>query len=209
MAALEVDPRTIQAFANEAAFTRWLAKNHDRERELYLRIYKNASGVHTVSYREAVVVALCWGWIDGVKKALDEQSYLQRFCPRGARSIWSKINREQAERLIADGRMQPSGLAQVEAAKADGRWANAYAGSATMVMPEDLMQAIEANAKARAAYQTLDKVNRYALAFRLGKLKTEAARTRKLAEFVAMLARGERIHEKRTQPERAKPPRGR
>lgn len=188
------DPEKIRAFADSAAFEAWLTANHDKAGELYLRIYKKGAGVPTVTYDEALDVALCWGWIDGLKKSYDEKSFLQRFTPRQRKSIWSKRNRERVGHLIAAGRMTGHGLRHVEAAKADGRWEAAYAGGREMEMPADLVAAIEADPAARATYVTLNAQNRYALAFRLGRLKTEAARQRKLAEFVAMLARGETLY---------------
>ncbi|MDB4976974.1 MAG: hypothetical protein JWN48_5315 [Myxococcaceae bacterium] len=191
---VQVDPGTVRAFASQAAFERWLETHHDKERELYLRLYKKGSGVTSISYREALDVALCWGWIDGLKKSYDERSFLQRFTPRKAKSIWSQINREHVARLIAAGRMTEHGLAQVEAAKADGRWHAAYASPSAMTLPDDLRQAIEQSAPARRTYEQLDKANRYALAFRLGNLKTPAARAKKIETFVAMLARGESLH---------------
>jgi uncharacterized protein YdeI (YjbR/CyaY-like superfamily) len=194
MASVVVDPKKIVAFKTSGAFERWLASHHDKERELYLRLYKKDSGVPSVSYREALDVALCWGWIDGLKKSYDAESFLQRFSPRKAKSVWSQINREHVARLMAAGRMTPHGLSHVESAKADGRWEAAYAGARTMTMPDDLRAAIEQNARASAFFKKLDKTNLYALAFRLGNVKTEAARAKKIESFVAMLARGETLH---------------
>jgi uncharacterized protein YdeI (YjbR/CyaY-like superfamily) len=191
------DPARIRAFADGEAFERWLAKHHDREPELFLRLYKKGSGVPSVSYAEALDVALCWGWIDGIKKSYDDASFLQRFCPRRPKSVWSKINCAHVERLIATKRMTAHGLAHVEAAKADGRWDAAYAGSATMEVPADLLAAISADADAQRAFATLDRTNRYALAFRLGRVKTEATRAKKIAEFVAMLREGRVLHARR------------
>ena len=194
MASVVVDPKKIAAFKTSSAFERWLATHHDKERELYLRLYKKDSGVRSVSYREALDVALCWGWIDGLKKSYDAESFLQRFSPRKTKSVWSQINREHVARLIAAGRMTPHGLSHVESAKADGRWEAAYAGARSMTVPDDLRAAIEQNPRAHAFFAKLDKTNRYALAFRLGNLKTEAARAKKIVSFVAMLARGETLH---------------
>jgi uncharacterized protein YdeI (YjbR/CyaY-like superfamily) len=197
MAAVIPDPSRTRAFADSGAFERWLAKHHDREPELFLRLYKKGSGVPSVTYAEALDVALCWGWIDGIKKSYDEASFLQRFCQRRAKSVWSKINCAHVERLIATKRMTPHGLAHVEAAKADGRWDAAYAGSATMELPADLVAAIASDADAQRAFATLDRTNRYALAFRLGRVKTEATRAKKIAEYVAMLREGRVIHARR------------
>lgn len=187
------NPRHICAFADAAAFERWLAAHHQSESELWLKIHKQGSGLATVSYKEALDVALCWGWIDGLKKSYDELSFLQRFTPRKTKSIWSQINREHIARLCAAGRMQPAGMAQVEAAQADGRWERAYAPSRSKSLPAELLAAIEAEPKALATLATLDNRNRFALAFRFGNLKTAVARERKLTEFVAMLARGETL----------------
>jgi len=189
-----VDPNRIKAFATEKAFEAWLAKHHDKETELYLRIYKKDSGVRSVTNAQAIDVALCWGWIDGLRKSYDELSFLQRFSPRKAKSVWSDINRGHVARLIEDKRMTPHGLRHVEAAKADGRWAAAYKGSKTMTMPEDLMRAIEVNKKALDMFAKLSRQNQFALAFRVGNLKTAANREKKIAAFVQMLQRGETIH---------------
>jgi uncharacterized protein YdeI (YjbR/CyaY-like superfamily) len=191
---VEVNPKHVRAFVSAATLEQWLAAHHESEPELWLKIFKQGSGEPTVSYREAVEVALCWGWIDGLKKSLDARAFLQRFTPRRARSIWSQINRELVERLIASGRMMPAGLAHVTAARADGRWEAAYASPRSSSVPPELLKAIEANAQALAMYQRLDRKNVYALGFRLMHLKTAAARERKIAELVALLARGEALH---------------
>jgi uncharacterized protein YdeI (YjbR/CyaY-like superfamily) len=188
------DPSAIRAFRSADAFASWLATNHDKKTEVYLRTYQQGSGKPTVTYAEALDVALCWGWIDAIKKAYDDVSFLQRFTPRGPKSIWSQINREHVARLVAEGRMTKHGTAKVEAAKADGRWDAAYAGARTMSIPDDLRRAIEAVPAARATFRTLNKQNLYALAFRLANLKTAEGRTKKIAAFVDMLARGEMPH---------------
>jgi uncharacterized protein YdeI (YjbR/CyaY-like superfamily) len=197
MAAITPDPARIRAFENAAAFERWLSAQHARETELYLRLYKKGSGVPSVSYAEALDVALCWGWIDGLKKSYDAQSFLQRFTPRKPKSVWSKINCAHVERLIESGRMTPHGLVHVDAAKADGRWDAAYAGSATLELPPELLRAIEADPAAKRQFAALDRANRYALGFRLQRLRTEAARAKKIAEFVAMLREGRTLHPQR------------
>jgi uncharacterized protein YdeI (YjbR/CyaY-like superfamily) len=191
---VEPNPRHIRAFADAAAFEHWLAAHHESESELWLKIHKQGSGLASVSYKEALDVALCWGWIDGLKKSYDERSFLQRFTPRRAQSIWSQINREHVARLCAAGRMQAAGMAQVEAAQADGRWERAYAPTRSKSLPAELLAAIEAEPRALETLASLDNRNRFALAFRIGNLKTAAARERKIAEFVAMLARGETLH---------------
>jgi uncharacterized protein YdeI (YjbR/CyaY-like superfamily) len=193
------DPASIRAFKTEPAFERWLAANHAKKSEIYLRIFKKDSGVSSVTYAQALDVALCWGWIDAIKKSFDERSFLQRFTPRKRKSIWSQINREHVARLIAAGRMQPAGLAQVEAAKADGRWEAAYASSSKSSVPADLLAAIQAEPQAHAFFRTLSKQNLYALTFRIGKLKTPAARARKITEFVDMLRRGQALYPNRKQ----------
>jgi uncharacterized protein YdeI (YjbR/CyaY-like superfamily) len=193
MAAVTPDPRKIHAFASAAAFERWLAEEHGREKELWLKIHKKGSGLPSVSYAEALQIALCWGWIDGIKKSFDEHSFLQRYTPRKATSRWSQINCAHVERLISEGRMQAPGLREIEAAKADGRWQRAYAPIKSSTVPSDLLAAIHANPKARATFDTLNNQNRFALGFRLDSLRTEAARAKRLAEYVAMLARGETL----------------
>jgi uncharacterized protein YdeI (YjbR/CyaY-like superfamily) len=187
-------PETIRAFASAQAFERWLARNHDKASELYLRIYKKDSGVRSIKHAEAVEVVLCWGWIDGVRLSFDAESFLQRFTPRKPKSIWSQINCEHVARLIAAGRMTPHGLRQVEAAKQDGRWQRAYAGAKSATIPSDLRAAIAAVPAAEKTFNGLNKVNLYALGFRLGNLKTEAGRKKRIESFVAMLARGETLH---------------
>ena len=192
-------------FRTRRAFETWLRRNHARETEIWLRIYKKDSGVPTVTTAEALDVVLCWGWIDGIRKAFDAQSFLQRYTPRRPRSVWSQINREHVARLTAEGRMTPHGQRQVDAAKADGRWDAAYAPmrSATIdTIPADLRAAIEARPKARRVLRTLGRQNLFALAFRTNNMKTPAGRARKIAALVAMLERGETIIPER--PRRAK-----
>ena len=196
MAPVVPNPKKIKAFRSEAAFEAWLRANHARETEIWLRIYKKNSGKPTVTIAQALDVALCWGWIDGIRKAFDEDSYLQRYTPRRARSIWSQINREHVARLTAAGRMKPPGQRQVEAAKADGRWTAAYApirSATAATLPDDLRAAIDANPRARKTFLTLGRQNLFALAFRTNNMKTPAGRASKIASLVAMLARGETI----------------
>lgn len=196
MAPIIPNPKKIKSFRTEAAFATWLRANHAREAELWLRVYKKDSGVPTVTYAQAVDVALCWGWIDGIRKTFDERSFLQRFSPRKAKSIWSQINRDNVARLTAAGRMTPQGQRQIDAAKADGRWDAAYAPirSATeATIPTDLRAAIEANARARKTFRTLGRQSLFALTFRTNNMKTSAGRAKKIAALVAMLARGETI----------------
>ena len=196
MAPITPDSKKIKSFRFEAAFEQWMRRHHARENELWLRIYKKGSGVPTVTHAQALDIALCWGWIDGIRKAMDARSFLQRYTPRRAKSIWSQINREHVARLKAAGRMTPHGQRQVDAAKADGRWDAAYASmrSATVrSIPGDLRAAIDASAKARKTFHTLGRQNLFALAFRTNNMKTAAGRARKIAALVAMLERGETI----------------
>jgi len=194
MAAVTPNPDHIRDFASEQAFEAWLAAHHGTASELWLKIHKKTSGLPTVTYAQALDVALCWGWIDGQKKGFDEDSFLQRFTPRGPKSIWSQRNTAHVERLIAAGRMTAHGLRHVEAAKADGRWQAAYAAGSDMEIPADLRAAIAADPAAEAMFGRLNRQNLFALAFRIGRLKTPAGRQRKIAEFVAMLARGETLY---------------
>jgi len=190
------NPKKIKSFKTEAAFEAWLSANHARETEIWLKVHKKNTGLASVTCAQALDVALCWGWIDGIRKALDERSFLQRYTPRQARSIWSQINRDNVARLIAAGRMTPHGQRQIDAARADGRWDAAYAPmrSATVAtVPDDLRAAIEANPRARKKFRTLGRRNLFALTFRTNNMKTAAGRARKIAALVAMLARGETI----------------
>jgi uncharacterized protein YdeI (YjbR/CyaY-like superfamily) len=190
------DPAKIKSFKTAAAFEKWMATHHAKETEIWLKIHKKSSGLPTVDYAQALDVALCWGWIDGIKKSFDEQSFLQRFTPRTAKSMWSQVNREHVARLVAAGRMTPHGLKAIDAAKADGRWDAAYAPireSSRETIPDDLRAAIEANPRALKTFATLTKQNLFALAFRTNNMKTPAGRAKKIATLVAMLARGETI----------------
>jgi uncharacterized protein YdeI (YjbR/CyaY-like superfamily) len=196
MAPIIPNPTKIKSFRTGPAFATWLAANHARETEVWLKIHKKASGLPTVSAAEALDVALCWGWIDGIRKACDDRSFLQRYSPRTTRSVWSQINRDHVARLTAAGRMTPHGQRQVDAARADGRWDAAYAPirSATRAtVPADLRAAIEASPRARKTFGTLGRQNLFALAFRTNKMRTPAGRARKIATLVAMLERGETI----------------
>ena len=190
----------IKIFRTQAAFESWMRRNHARESEVWLRIYRTASGLPSITIAEALDVVLCWGWIDGIRKAFDKRSYLQRYTPRRAKSIWSQINREHVARLTKAGRMTPHGQRQVDAAKADGRWVSAYAPMRTMSddsFPADLRKAIEANPRARKTFRSLARQNLYALAFRTTNMKTAAGRARKIAALVEMLERGETPHPQR------------
>jgi uncharacterized protein YdeI (YjbR/CyaY-like superfamily) len=181
-------------FATQRAFEAWLRKNQASADGVWLVIAKAGAEEPTLTYAEAVDVALCHGWIDGQKKALDAQHWLQRFTPRRARSLWSKANRAKAEALIRSGRMQPGGMAEIERARRDGRWDSAYDGARTAVVPPDLQAALDALPQARTFFDQLDAANRYAVLWRLQTAKTPETRSRRLATLVEMLARGEKIH---------------
>ena len=189
-----VDPEKVHEFADTEAFTDWLRQHHDRETEVWISIHKRASGLKSITPREAIDVALCWGWIDAVRKGLDERSFLQRYTRRRPRSLWSRINVENVARLIAEGRMTEHGLREVEAAKADGRWDRAYPSGRDMAIPDDLQAAIDAEPAARAMLERLSAQNRFALAFRTHNMKTAAGRAKRIAAFVEMLKRGETIY---------------
>jgi len=175
-------------------FYDWLSRHHDKESEVWIKIHKVGSGLASINARQAIDVVLCWGWIDGVKKSFDDRSFLQRYTPRGRKSIWSQINVDNVARLVAEGRMTPHGLREVEAAKADGRWDRAYGSGKAMKIPDDLQAAIDAEPKAKAMLAKLSAQNRFALAFRTHNMKTEAGRKKKIETLVAMLKRGETIH---------------
>ena len=181
-------------FSNAQAFEDWLKKHHASSNGLWLKIAKRGAAEPSVSYAEAVDIALCWGWIDGQKKGLDDQYFLQRFTPRRPRSVWSKINVEKAQALIDAGRMQVPGHAQITAAKADGRWARAYDGARTATVPDDLQAALDAQPEAKAFFATLNAANRYAVLWRIQTAAKADTRARRIAQLVAMLARGEAVH---------------
>jgi uncharacterized protein YdeI (YjbR/CyaY-like superfamily) len=196
MAPVIPNPKRIRSFASAKAFEAWLAKNHARETELWLKIHKKDSGLPSVTHKEALDVALCWGWIDAIRKSFDDRSFLQRFTPRQSKSIWSQLNQEHVARLTAAGRMTPHGQRQIDAAKADGRWAAAYAPirrATPATVPHDLRAAIAANPNATKTFATLGKINLFALAFRTNAMKTPAGRSKKIAALVAMLERGKTI----------------
>jgi uncharacterized protein YdeI (YjbR/CyaY-like superfamily) len=192
MASVRVDPSKIHEFEDGASFYAWLRKNWNEEKEVWIKIHKVGSGLRSITPAEAIDAALCWGWIDAIRKSFDEKSFLQRYTPRGKKSVWSKVNVGNVARLIEAKKMQPSGLAQVTAAKTDGRWDNAYRMADEA--PADLLAAIRAVPKASAMYDKLSSQNRFALTFRTVSLKTEAGRQKKIAAFVAMLAKGETIY---------------
>lgn len=186
-------PARALEFEDEKSFYAWLGEHWDRESEVWIRIFKVRSGIASITPAEAIDVALCWGWIDGIRKGLDDVSFLQRYSPRGKRSVWSQLNVANVERLVRAKKMRPPGLAQVEAAKADGRWERAYRMKQSEP-PADLLAAIRADPKARATYEKLSSQNRFALTFRTLAMKTAAGRAKKIATFVAMLRKGETVH---------------
>jgi len=194
MGSVIVDPKNVHEFANEQSFYDWLARHHDKEDEVWINIHKVSSGRASVTPKQAIDVALCWGWIDGLRKGLDNKSYLQRFTRRRSKSMWSKINVGNVARLIQVGRMTEHGLEEVDAAKADGRWDRAYASGKEMEIPDDLQAAIDAEPKARRMLTTLSEQNRFALAFRVHNMKTVAGRQKKIETFVDMLKRGKTIY---------------
>lgn len=194
MAAIEVDPDHVHEFVDAAAFHDWLSRHHDKQSEVWIKIHKVGSGLPSITAKQAIDVVLCWGWIDAVRKGFDDQSFLQRYTPRGKKSIWSRINVDNVARLVAEGRMTPHGLREVEAAKADGRWDRAYGSGKGLKIPDDLQAAIDANPRAKAMLGKLTEQNRFSLAFRVHNTKTEAGRKKKIETFVAMLERGETIY---------------
>jgi len=193
MPPVKVDPAKVRTFENAESFYAWLNEHHEKEDELWIRIYKVRSGVKSITSKEAIDAVLCWGWIDGICKGLDEKSFLQRYTPRRPRSIWSQVNVENVARLIEEGRMTVHGLKQVEAAKKDGRWERAYRTRGSTI-PGDLQAAVDAEPQAKAMLARLNAQNRFALAFQLNNMKTEAGRKRKIAAFVDMLKRGDTIY---------------
>ena len=184
------DPTKILAFASSQYLDEWLKENHDIEKELWVKIFKKKTGIASVTWDDVVVEALCWGWIDGVKKSIDEQSYLQRITPRKVKSNWSRRNTEHAERLIHEGRMKEPGLAHVRAAQSDGRWESAYTASEIEV-PADFLRALETNPKAKQFFDTLSKSRRYVIAYGLTSAKRPETRQKRFQKFIELLAREE------------------
>ena len=197
MAPVKIDPAKVHTFEDAASFYKWLARRHDRDDEVWIKIHKVDSGLKSITPREAIDVVLCWGWIDGIRKGFDERSFLQRYSPRGRKSVWSQINVDNVARLIKEKRMTEHGLKHVEAAKADGRWNRAYKAGKGMKIPADLQAVIDAEPKAKAMLSKLTEQNRFALAFRTHNMKTEAGRKRKIETFVQMLKRGQTIYPQR------------
>jgi uncharacterized protein YdeI (YjbR/CyaY-like superfamily) len=181
-------------FASPAEWERWLADNHAVSDGVWIKMAKKGSGIDSVRYPEVLDGALCFGWIDGRREALDERHFLQRFTPRRTASRWSRINRDKAEQLIAEGRMRPAGLSEVGLAQADGRWEAAYDGQKTIAVPDDLQRELDARPHAKAFFAELTSQNRYAILYRLQDAKRPETRARRLAKFVAMLEAGEKIY---------------
>ena len=180
-------------FETKKKWVDWLAKQHDKSTGVWLKLAKKATGIPSVTYAEALDVALCYGWIDGQKGSFDDKYFLQKFTPRRPKSIWSKINVEKVEGLIASGEMEPAGLKAVEAAKQDGRWDAAYASQKNIVVPADFQSALEKNKKAKAFFETLTGSRRYAFLFRIETAKKAETREKRIRQFVEMLAKGETL----------------
>jgi uncharacterized protein YdeI (YjbR/CyaY-like superfamily) len=184
----------IATFASARAFAAWLAKHHASSTGVWLKLAKKSAGTPSVTYAEAVEAALTFGWIDGQKRAHDDDWWLQKFTPRGKKSGWSKINCDKAEALIAAGKMKPAGLAEVDRARSDGRWSQAYDSPRTSTVPDDLTRALAANKRAAAFFDTIDAANRYAILYRVQTAKKPETRADRIAKLVAMLARRETLH---------------
>jgi uncharacterized protein YdeI (YjbR/CyaY-like superfamily) len=180
-------------FASQAEFEAWLSEHHASADEVWVKIAKKASGIPTVTALEGIDAALCFGWIDGIRKGFDDTWFLQRYTPRRKRSKWSSVNVKNVERLTAAGRMRPAGIAEVERAKADGRWDNAYESVATMTIPPDLQAELDADPKAKAFFESLNSHNRFAMVYRLRDAKRPETRARRLEQYVGLLKRGEKL----------------
>ncbi len=198
MAPVVVPTDKLHEFVDFDAFYGWLSQNHQDADEVWIRIFRKGSGCPTITPVEAIEAVLCWGWIDAIKKSWDEVSFVQRYCPRRPKSVWSQVNRDNVARLTEAGLMTEFGLVHVDAARADGRWDAAY--KTTQEPPADLLAAIAANPAAQKTYAGLTAQNRFALTFRTISLKTEAGRKKRIGEFVDMLARGETIYPQKTMP---------
>ena len=184
----------VLPFEGQQAWADWLDENHAASTGVWLRLAKKASGQQSVSYAEALEVALCYGWIDGQKKSYDETSWLQKFTPRSPKSVWSKINRDKAEALISSGQMKAAGLVAVEQAKQDGRWDAAYDSPGNATVPSDFQAALDSNAEAKAFFATLNSANRYAILFRIQTAKKAETRAKRIEQFIQMLERHEKVH---------------
>ncbi|MEI3800391.1 MULTISPECIES: YdeI/OmpD-associated family protein [unclassified Chitinophaga] len=181
-------------FETQQQWEKWLAKHHTQEDGVWLRMYKKDSKIPSINYAQALEEALCYGWIDGMAKSVDETSYIQKFTPRRPKSIWSERNTKHIARLTAEGKMKPAGIRQVELAKADGRWENAYATQSEATIPDDFMAALKKNKKAAAFFETLNKQNKFAIYFRLQNAKKPETRAKRIVDFIAKLERQEKFH---------------
>jgi uncharacterized protein YdeI (YjbR/CyaY-like superfamily) len=184
----------IIPFKTPKEWEQWLSKNHSSSNGIWLRFFKKDSGIKTVTYKQALDEALCYGWIDGQAKSFDEKSWIQKFTPRRKKSIWSKRNIEHIERLLKLGKMRPAGLKEIESAKADGRWKQAYDSPSKMTIPDDFIKALSKNKKAKAFFETLNKTNIYSIAWRLQTAKKPETREKRMKSIVKMLARSEKFH---------------
>ncbi len=191
---MQVDPSSIMVFSDSAQWEKWLEKNGELSDGIWLRLGNKNSNLKTLSYVEAVDVALCYGWIDSLVNKYDEKSHIQKFTPRRKRSIWSKINREKVERLIKEGKMRPTGLIQVVAAKKDGRWEAAYDSPTTSTIPEEFIKELGKHKKAKEFFATLNKSNLYAISWRLQTAKKPETRANRMRVIIEMLAKGEKFH---------------
>ncbi len=184
----------VMLFEQQKEWAVWLDKNHAMSSGVWLKLAKKAAGLNSVSYDEALEVALCYGWIDGQKKSYDESSWLQKFTPRRVKSIWSKVNREKAQKLIESGQMKPAGLKAVEAARQDGRWDAAYDSPSGATVPSDFQAELDKNVQAKAFFATLDSRNRYAILFRIQTAKKAETRTKRIQQFIEMLEKKEKLY---------------
>ncbi len=194
MARLTENEFPVRSFASSASWERWLADNHSKKDGIWLRLYRKGSGRDAISREEALDVALCYGWIDGKAKSCDQDSWIQKYTPRHRKSLWSKRNRERVARLIEEKRMKPAGLQAVAAAKADGRWDKAYDSPSSMKVPEDFLRALSGNARAEAFFNTLNKANTYAIAWRLQTAKKPETREKRMKALLKMMAEGKKLH---------------
>ena len=185
----------VLPFDSKKQWAGWLARQHDKSTGIWLKLAKKDSGIPSVTYEEALDAALCYGWIDGQKKGFDDKYWLQKFTPRGAKSIWSRVNTEKAERLIASGEMKPAGLKAIETAKQDGRWDAAYASQKNISIPDDFQSALGQNLKAKSFFDGLKSAQRYSFLFRLQTAKKPETRAKRIQQFIEMLEKGETIHE--------------
>ncbi len=192
--AIQPDVSSARLFKTKDDWAEWLEKNHRRSLGLWLRLAKKDSRLRSVTYQEAIEVALCHGWIDGQKRPENENTWLQKFTPRSAKSIWSKINRESAERLMASGAMKAAGHEAIESAKKDGRWKSAYDPPSKSTVPDDLQAALDASPRAKAFFETLDRANRYAILWRVQTVKKAETRARKIKQFIEMLEQKKKVH---------------